>query len=147
VSGDAYLGAVVVVCVFVGVGLLALGVAAAMALRYRRRARAGLIADARVIGVHPHTDSEGDTLYKSEFEFHDRRGAYHRVVSAWASAPARHQIGDRVRVSYEADRPETADVIIASRWLVAMAAFGVSMIAVMSLFYWAVATGRLVGHD
>jgi hypothetical protein len=146
-SSEAYYGVVWVTGVFATIGLLVVVVAASIALRYRRREREGLVTEARVVAVHPMQDSEGDTLYKSEFEFHDRRGAHHRVVSKLSCAPARHQVGERVRVSYEADKPEEADVLLDSRWLVIAAVAGLGLITVTSLFFWAVATGRIVDGD
>jgi hypothetical protein len=147
VSATDHSDAYTVVWVFLGGGLALAGGAAGIAARYWWRAQAGLVAEARVVAVHDTWDSEGDPAFKSEFAFRDRRGRHHRVISSWACKPARHKVGDRIHVSYPADQPERAEVLITSRWLVVMAAAGLFLMAIAWLFYRGLATGRLTDGD
>jgi len=58
-----------------------------------------------VIALHPHTDSDGSTMYKPEYEYQDRDGNNHRVTSSWSSNPPAYSVGDPVQVLYDPTAP------------------------------------------
>jgi biotin transporter BioY len=119
---------------FAFVGVVTMAVAGWMAWRMRRRERAGCVVAALVVAHVSAVDEEGTTIYYPVFEFHDRRGTLYRVQSSIGSAPARHAIGQRVEVSYDAERPEQASEVLRT-WMAMAAALGGALIVGTALLY------------
>ena len=72
----------------------------------------------------------------SVFEFADRDGVRRRLRSKTAWSPARHAVGQRVRVSYEPARSDDAEIVADSGALLLLALFGAFLALLALLLLW-----------
>jgi hypothetical protein len=125
---------------FVG-GAVCTSVAIRSWWRTRRRARSGCVVEATVVELVPMDSAPDEQSFLTVFEFSDRRGTRHRVRSKWASSPAPHAVGARIRVSYDPDAPDDADIVQQGQSLVALGALGAALSLIAVLLWWGLAIG------
>jgi hypothetical protein len=129
--------------IFVG-GLVCLALPLKWWLRARRRMRIGGVADGWVVALRPQESGPNPEHYATVFQFNDRQGGSHRVSAKIAHSPAQHAIGERVLVAYEPASPEDAEIVTATRTLVALAMFGLFLSVIALLLWWGMWIGAFV---
>jgi hypothetical protein len=126
------------------VGGLACVVAAWRAWRRTtQRMRLGGLTEGIVVDLTPQGLGE-ETAYVTVFEFVDRHGVRRRVSSRIAWSPARHAVGQRVRVSYDPARSEDAEIVAEARGRVALALLGAALAAMALLLWWGMWIGAFM---
>jgi hypothetical protein len=103
-------------------GLACIGVALRREWRTARRNRTGCVAEGAVVELVAAGGSPDEPSFLTLVEFRDRRGVRYRVQSKSMQSPAPYKVGQALRVSYEADDPQGADIVDRSivLWLAAI---------------------------
>jgi hypothetical protein len=103
----------VVTCLFalLAGGLFCIGKALQWEWRTARRARNGCVVDGKVVRLVSREDSPDEPSFVTIVEFRDGRGESHQIQSKWAQSPAPYQVGQVVKVSYEAGNPRDGDIV------------------------------------
>jgi hypothetical protein len=92
-------------------GLTCIGAALKWEWRTVRRARIGCVVEGKVVGLVAVGGSPEDPSLVTVVEFRDGRGEVYSIRSKWAESPAPYQVGQVVRVSYEAGDPRGGDIV------------------------------------
>jgi Protein of unknown function (DUF3592) len=135
-------GVWIVLAGLVAGGLVCFVIAARSAWRTARRGRLGCVADAVVVEFvpngtpDPERAPDPECAYISVAEFRDRDGRCHRVKARTASHPPAHEIGERIRVSYEPGAPADADFVMERRGLIQLVLFGAFLATIGLLIMW-----------
>jgi hypothetical protein len=119
-------------------GAICVGVALRTWFATARRARVGGLADGVVVERIP--GSNGDANGVTIFEFSDPRGVRHRASMLTKAAP--HYLGERVRVRYDPNDPENADIVVPSGSAFAFGLVCLVFGAGAAFVWWHVAVAR-----
>jgi hypothetical protein len=92
-------------------GLICIGTALKWEWRTARRARNGCVVEGKVVGLVAVGGSPDEPSFVTLVEFRDARGEAYNIRSKWAQSPAPYQVGQMVRVSYEAGNPREGDIV------------------------------------
>ena len=110
VTGTTSLVAIALFALLAG-GLFCIGTALRWEWRTARRARNGCVVDGKVIRLISTEDSPDEPSFVTLVEFRDARGEPCQIRSKWAQSPAPYQVGQVVKVSYEAGNPCEGDIV------------------------------------
>lgn len=122
----------IIAALFAG-GIAAAGWAVRVHLRTLRRARNGCVVEGTVIRLEPVGGSVDEPAFVTVVDFDDHRRVQRHVRSRVAFSPAGHALGDRVRVSYESDAAERAEIVPATQSLITVGAVGLFLALLAAL--------------
>jgi hypothetical protein len=94
------------------------------------------ITNGKVIELVP-TNSDDGISYKVAAVFKDRNGMDWRYLSAWSTSPPAHNMGDSIRIVYEADNPtNNSSLSFGTRFGVAWIVFVVGAAILLIIYGW-----------
>ena len=93
-------------------GALALGAWSALEYqRMRRLVLEGAVTAGEVVALIPKRDSDGDTTWAPQVRYRPAGAGYDlEFTSSYSSRPPAYEVGERVRVVYEASDPRSARI-------------------------------------
>ena len=140
---NAQTGVSIILAGIVAGGLVCFVIAARSAWRTARRGRLGCVVDAVVVELVPNGTPGPECAYFSVAEFRDRDGRAHRVKTHAAYDPAPHEVGQRVRVSYDPGNAAHADFVMERRGLLQLGLLGAFLATIGLLIMWNIWIGAM----